>query len=386
MERLHVFVDEYGDPHLDIGKPGVSSTYIVAALCVRERELERTTAQAEEIRKKFFQSGEMKSSSIGAKQGRRLHVVRALSKLDAFVIAYCARKTELSASSGLAFKKSFIKYFASALYERVTRCGDDIHVIYDQHGGEQFQTELKAYLDKRYTQPRDLFSLTKFVPKKSEESVLIQAADIFAGSLARIYDAQKSVQDDGEMKAALGNSVSITLWPSGEEVTSLPISEYTSEDDEVIRRYCVNRAQGYVDAVGQDTDRDEISRVVFLDALLAHHTIGEPGSFLSTTVLKREISSRMGEPVGDHRFRSVIVAKLRDADVIISSCAKGYRIPSSSKDLREFADFSNSIIPPMVSRLARARKGIKEATLGRVDILADAELSELRRIADVSEY
>ena len=39
MQRLHVFVDEYGDAHLDVSKPGVSSTYIVAALCVRESAL-----------------------------------------------------------------------------------------------------------------------------------------------------------------------------------------------------------------------------------------------------------------------------------------------------------------------------------------------------------
>ncbi|TWI01830.1 uncharacterized protein DUF3800 [Luteimonas cucumeris] len=385
MERLHVFVDEYGDSHLDVSKPGVSSTYIVVALCVRDRALKHVMVQAEEIRKTFFQSGEMKSSSIGAKQGRRLHVMRALSKLDVFIIAYCARKTELDSCSGLSFKKSFVKFFASALYERVTRCGDDIHIVHDEHGSEQFQEELKAYLERKYA--RDLFSSTKFISKKSEENVLIQAADLFAGSLARIYDPIKSVQDNGELRAALGNSVSVTLWPSGKEVTSLPIGEHAREDDEVIRRYCVKRAQSYLEAYGQkDSDRDEMSRVIFLDALLAHHTLGEPGSFLSTRTLKREISSHLGEPVSDHRFRSVIVAKLRDADVIISSCAKGYRIPSSSEDLREFSAFSNSIIPPMVARLARARKGIREATLGRIDILADAELIELQKIADAVVY
>lgn len=384
MERLHVFVDEFGDPHLDVGKPGVSSTYIVAALCVRQRALERVTSEAGAIRQKFFQTGEMKSSSIGTKDGRRLHIIRDLSKLDAFVIAFCAKKTEVNRNTGLAFKKSFIKFFANSLYKRVTRCGDDLQIIIDEHGSDQFKAELKAYLDSRYS--HDLFSSARFSFEDSKKSVLLQVADVFAGSLARIYDETKLSEQSAELKAAIRDRVSITLWPSGREENALPATEHISEDDEQIRRYCVRRAEEYlVSAQRLPDDRDEMARSIFLDALLAHHTLGDSGSFLATPALKREISDRLGEQISDHRFRSGVVAKLRDADVIISSCAKGYRIPSSVEDVREFASFANSLIPPMVARLGRARKGIKEATLGRVDILMDAELKQLRSIAESVE-
>jgi hypothetical protein len=384
MERLHVFVDEFGDPQLDTSKPGVSSTYIVAALCVRQRALQRVASEAEAVRKRFFQTGEMKSSAIGAKDGRRLHVIRDLSKLDAFVIAFCARKSEIKGGTGLAFKKSFIKFFANTLYSRVIRCANDLEIVIDKHGSEQFQAELKSYRENRHG--HDLFSSTRFDFEDSKSNVLLQVADVFAGSLARIYDAGKLSELSGELKDLLRDRVSVTLWPSGREDSSLSTMEHISEDDESIRQYCVQRAEEYLVAASRlPDDRDDLARSIFLDALIAHHTLGESGSFLSTQILKREISAQLGEPISDHRFRSAIVAKVRDADVIISSCAKGYRIPTCVKDVREFASFSNSLIPPMVARLAKARKGIREATLGRVDILMDTSLGQLRSIAESVE-
>lgn len=384
MERLHVFVDEFGDPHLDASKPGVSATYIVAALCVRDRALSTVVDQVEKIRRKHFQTGEMKSSAVAMNDGRRIQILRELTKLDAFVIAFCARKRQLRRDTGLEFKKSFIKFYAGVLLDRVTRCAGDVHVTMDAHGSIQFRGELKSYLDRRFRY--DLFSSPEFQTADSKENLLLQTADFFAGTLARVYDEEKVSPRSEEFKEALRDRVSVTVWPKGGEEGHVPVAEYASEDDEGIRRYCVQRATEYLEAAErQNEDRDELARAVFLDALLANHSLGESGAFLSTQSLKREISIKLGEQVSDHRFRSVVVAKLRDAGVIISSCSKGYRIPSSVSDMREFASFSNSIIPPMVARLGRARTGIREATLGRVDILEGGALGQLKSIVESGE-
>jgi hypothetical protein len=386
MERLHVFVDEYGDPHLDVSKDGVSSTYIVTALCVRSRDLEQVLCDAEVIRKKYFQTGEMKSSLIGPNDSRRLKVVQDLSKLKGFVIAFCAQKARADKNTGLNFKKSFLKFFANALYKRVTRCADDVVILADGHGSQDFQREMLRYLESRYLKP-DLFSTPPtFGFEDSKLNVLLQAADVFAGSLARLYDEKKASDRDGKLKEILGECTSLTLWPSGQELGSVPTAEHLSEDDERVRGYCLRRVGDYLErSASFRDDRDEAARVIFLDALVAHHTLDVSGDYLSTKALKREISSRLGEPISDHRFRSVVVAKLRDADVIISSCNKGYRLPTCVNDVVEFASFANSLIPPMVVRICRARRGIREATLGRVDMLADRKLSQLKTIAESIE-
>jgi len=381
MERLHVFVDEFGDPHLDTSKDGVSSTYIVAAVCVRDRALTNTTAAAEAIRSKHFQQGEMKSSGVGPNDGRRLQIIRDLAKVDCFVIAFCAQKKNLNRNTGLEFKKSFIKFFASSLYKRISRCADSLQVLIDEHGSEVFQDELRKYLLTKLS--GDMFSDPTFEFSNSKDHPLLQAADFFAGSLARVYDDKKQSDRYAEIKSALASKVSVALWPSGREEGCIPSSEFFNEDDENVRRYCIRRAEEYLDGARNDTDdRDEIARVVFLDSLIAHHTTSEPGEFLSTVQLKKEISSRLGEPISDHRFRSAVVAKLRDADVVISSCSRGYRLPSSIGDILEFATFASSIASPIVLRVSRARRGIREATLGRVDMLEGPQLASLRSMAE----
>lgn len=273
MERLHVFVDEFGDPHLDAGKPGVSTTYIVTALCVRDRSLGTVVDQVEKVRRRHFQTGEMKSSAVATNDGRRLQIMRELTRLDAFVIAFCARKKQLRRDTGFEFKKSFIKFFAGALIERVTRCAGDVHVTMDAHGSLQFRGELKSYLDRRFR--NDLFSNSKFQADDSKGNLLLQAADFFAGTLARVYDDEKVSDRSEEFKSILRDRVSVTLWPRGIEEGHLPVAEYASEDDESIRRYCVQSARAYLTAAErQSEDRDELARAIFLDALLANHSLG----------------------------------------------------------------------------------------------------------------
>jgi hypothetical protein len=381
MDLLHVFVDEYGDAHLDTSKTGVSSAYIIAAVCVRAANLDEARLAAEAIRKRHFQSGEMKSSVVAGNDGRRLHILRDLSNIPGFVISYCARKGGIDSSSGLAYKKSFIKFFAKRLYDRIILCADEFRILIDEHGTPEFQTELRTHFEKTYRP--DLFARATFSFGDSKTDVLLQTADFYAGTLARIYDEKKLSDRAEELRGVLRDSVATTVWPRSREGAFIPLEEHVSANDERIRRHCVKRAEAYLLSLGQQPDDpDDRARATFVDTLIAHHTWGDPGTFLPTHMLKREIAATLGEPISDHRFRSAIVAKVRDADVVISSCSKGYRLPSSASDVREFAHFANSIIPAMVARVEKARRGIREATQGDVDILGDANLSELRAIVD----
>ena len=60
MERMYAFTDEYGAFGNDLDNPNVSTHFIITAVIVRESDLETYTAGAEAIRKKYFQTGEIK--------------------------------------------------------------------------------------------------------------------------------------------------------------------------------------------------------------------------------------------------------------------------------------------------------------------------------------
>ena len=78
MDRVYAFTDESGAFGWDIENPNVSTHFIITAIIVKESDLESFTQQAEALRKKHFQTGEIKSSNIGNHHARRLRVLADL--------------------------------------------------------------------------------------------------------------------------------------------------------------------------------------------------------------------------------------------------------------------------------------------------------------------
>ncbi len=79
-------------------------------------------------------------------------------------------------------------------------------------------------------------------------------------------------------------------------------------------------------------------------------------------------------------FRIRIIAKLRDAEVIIASSKGGYKIPSSEEELREFINHGKNIIMPMLSRLKICQDVIKAGTNGSVNLFKCAEYHVLENL------
>ena len=82
VERVYAFTDESGAFGWDIENPNVSTHFIITAIIVKESELESFTQQAEALRKKHFQTGEIKSNNIGSNHARRLRVLADLQGIQ----------------------------------------------------------------------------------------------------------------------------------------------------------------------------------------------------------------------------------------------------------------------------------------------------------------
>ena len=67
MDRTYAFVDESGNSDLDTSKVGSSGFFIVCSILVAEKDLEAAYAQAEALRKRHYQTGEIKSSNLKPK-------------------------------------------------------------------------------------------------------------------------------------------------------------------------------------------------------------------------------------------------------------------------------------------------------------------------------
>lgn len=151
MERLNVFVDESGDEHLNIAS-GASKNYVLAAVIVKDEALQSVITAADLVRRRYFQTGEMKSSGIGSNTQRRIKVLQALSELNFHVVAFCVPKDQLGVDTPLRFRSVFLKYTARRLCMHLPR-KQEVRVIFDSKGRAKFRDEFKTYLEGKF--PRD---------------------------------------------------------------------------------------------------------------------------------------------------------------------------------------------------------------------------------------
>jgi hypothetical protein len=378
MECLHVFIDESGDEHLNVTS-GASRNYVLAAVMVRDEATQSVIEGVESVRRRYFQTGEMKSSGIGSNVQRRCRVLQALSELDFHVVAFCVPKLKLESKSPLKFGSVFLKYTANRLCMHLPRA-QEIRVTFDSKGRAKFKDEFKSYLVKRF--PRnDLFRSLDFKSADSKVCLLVQAADIYAGSIAKQYELQE-VGRDSELLSLLSKKTTVWEWPANRDWGCVSNFQQESEFDIAVRREASRRAWTFLETQGPDINDVQL-KCVFLKWLIDHSVEDDQEFMLAEEILGR-FRRELGVELDSQALRNRVVGPLRDADILIASSSKGYRLPVVVRDIQRYVDLCSSQIPPALARLRRAREIIRRGTSGKLDILADSNLHELRAAVDAT--
>lgn len=82
MGRTFAFVDESGNHDLDTSKSGSSGFFVICSIIITEKNLSGAYERAEALRLQHFQTGEIKSSKLKAKDSdRRRKILLDLSEL-----------------------------------------------------------------------------------------------------------------------------------------------------------------------------------------------------------------------------------------------------------------------------------------------------------------
>lgn len=385
MQKVHCYIDEYGDTNIKVEKDGVSAFFIITVIFVPEDELSVKEEAIESIRKNYFQTGEMKSSKVADNDARRIKILTSLNEVGIRTFSLAVDKKELYRNSGLAWKRSFFKYLHRLLYERVYRIFENLAVTADEHGSEEFMEGFKTYLARII--PPSLFSTQTFKFAKSSDYILLQVADMISGSLARCIDPNKTSPRHQEILGLIAkNSVGIDIWPprlTPEPEATLDISQ-PDYLNLYIRRHCIRQARVFLDQMQNKSADDENIRVQIetLKYLLFHAQFVSDKAFVPTKRILDYLSANFGLDVTQYQLRSNVISKLRDANVIIANSPKGYKIPVNESDIACFVGHAKSIILPMLDRLNRAKEELRLASLGEIDILSDPEFANLREIVE----
>ncbi|WP_338792491.1 DUF3800 domain-containing protein [Bernardetia sp. MNP-M8] len=376
MSKFIAFADEFGTNSF---KFDIGSHFIAASVIIRKDELEDVEKQIEEIRKKYFQTGEIKSSKVSDNHRRRLIILEQLTKINFTVYGVVVDKRKLY-GEGFKYKKSFYKFLNGLLYKELFRTFPQLELKVDEHGGNDFMKGFKSYVEENHI--RDLFSGSEFHIKKSHNELGVQLADFIAGTLGFIFDETKKSNKSDEFLEILNNKlISLNRFPREFNIKDLDEDVTFSEDNKIIANLSLTRIFDFIDRAkgNKENERDKIN---FLKLLLLFHQSKHHKEYTTSGEFIKHLNINRDKKISKQYFSSKIIASLRDDGIILASSRSGYKIPTSSDELKKFINHSNDMILPLLKRVEDCRNAVLLATNKDYDILNEPKFHKLKSIID----
>lgn len=382
MERIYAFIDESGAFGWDLENPSVSKYFILTAVIVQDSKMKAVLNEAENIRRKNFQTGEMKSNKIGSNFSRRQNILNDISNLDCkfFSIIFDKNKLKNENFKGLQYKKSFYKFLNNIIDTELTKAFPKITIVSDSTGNNEFIESFTKYMKNKVGIP-NLFEESDIELRDSKSNQLIQVADIISGTLQYVYDKTKIIPHEYDYLRQIENQIiRIEIYPQTFENYDIGKCPLASEYDIEIAKICYEQARIFVTKNINSKDEAIIAQVFTLKYLLFRFMNNNLRDYISTKELKSNLVSTIIGELSDYQFRTKIIGKLRDSGVIIASSPQGYKIPTKKKDLIDFMEHDKTILLPMLARLKKCRNLIQLGTRGEIDLFDEAGFDALRKI------
>lgn len=364
---MNAYIDESGNCDINLNHQGATPFYIITAILLNDTQNEKIREDLDSIAHKYFSGSQIKSSSVGSDDKRRLMILEEISKLDFSMYSLVVDKEKLF-SKGFQYKTSFFKFLNGKIHSELYKSIPDLIVYHDSYGTDEYMISFKEYIQKNHT--HDLFSRSDFYMVNSQDFRQIQLADFICGAVNRIYDKTKSQEFEKNYRQLISRiNGFIDEWPLDDAKIDLDNTQ-NKDEDILIEKVAIHTVNEYLGKYENNKEPIINHRVLFLRYLLYSYKYFNKNKFIYTHELRNHLSIN-GVHVSDYYIRSSIVAPLRDHGVLISSSSKGYKIPISKLDVINYIQHSNSIISPMVSRLKNVQKVILLGSGGEIDIYND---------------
>ena len=102
------YIDESGNADLETEKAGASNYFVVSAIIISKDKKEELENKVKTIRKKYFQTGEIKSSGVGNNNERRAKILATINELDFKFYALCVDKKKYIKIAAFNIRKVFL--------------------------------------------------------------------------------------------------------------------------------------------------------------------------------------------------------------------------------------------------------------------------------------
>lgn len=376
--KIHVFLDESGAFGFNFNSSGCASYFIIAAILVDEKDLSELLIQVEDIRKKYFQQGEIKSKNCNQK--RRKLILSKLLELPFSVAYFVVDKRQIFEESNLRkYKKTFYKFLYQFFYHQLVSKIANISIHADEIGCSDDLAEFKRYYYKQ-NESYQLFNELDFAFDNSKESLMVQVADFFAGTAALCYEQKNNGID--YLSIFKKRILFIKKFPQTKD-DFLNETQFKTDDDKEIARLAIKLADDFVLNNASSNDIDIKQQSAIIDYLRFRFIQNQFRTYIPTKELINYLRNLGYEQMSSQQFRMKIIAKIRDNGVIIASSPNGYKLPASIAEVCDFINHGRNVILPMLSRLKICNETIRVATNNKINLFDKVEYKDLAQILDI---
>jgi hypothetical protein len=375
LKAANIYIDEFGNSHLDLSKSGTFSHFVYTSVVLDKTNVSKARDVRETICRNFRLGPNLKSSNIKDKQFyKRINILMELiDTLDFSIDVLVIDKSKID-SEGLKQKRTFYKYFQSLF---VSKYNDrfDTYYIWADAVGTDFRKELQNYVNTKGVQ-RDLFNPDRsfqLTDDKNEEK-LVQLADFISGCVGKIFCTSHAHSQAREIYNLLHSRVSVDYFPFE---SSRPFVTGKADDiiDHEIRKMNLLSIEKYYQRTNTNPEKSRL-----LDYLR----------------LQSEINPERLVPTHDilmylqHFFPSYTTEKLRtlvrdlryDGLFIVSHAGKpGYKLANSYQDIYEHFNHFLKYVIPMLQKVQILNETISSHSFNKINpIEKDENMVKLKEL------
>jgi len=385
MERTYAFIDECGGYGFNFSKSSTSSLFIVAAIIVKEADLVRLDKELYLIREQEFGGSEIKSNGIKGKHTRRVRILNKVLKLPFNILTLIVDKREVLAEHGISRnKKYFYEFINNLIYKELRGAYPSLHIVTDEVGEHEFASEFSKYV-KSHRKRISLFDMEEFDIVDSKSTNGVQLADLIAGTLSYVYEdnKKKTIPIDIDYLRMLEKKLLlIKFFPKSYDEKLFEHSEGDSNYNKDIALLSYRKAEQYVTGHAVSSDEDVQRQVFTLKYLLFRFKYNNLRRYISTKELMNALQRANYPRISEQAFRSRVIGVLRDRGVIISSSPRGYKLPSTEKEIFDYYQHVSGVVLPMLHRLNLCNETLRLGTNGNFNILCGENFKGLSVIID----
>ena len=190
-----VFIDDSGDAGFKLAK-GSSKFFVISAVIFDDNlEAEKTALAIKELRRELFKRDDVEFKFHKSNKNTRKIFLEKISKYDFRVRCLVVDKEVIYSKQLRADRNSFYGYIIKTMLKHSNDTILDAKIRIDGSGDRVFRKSFVTYLRKELNNnEKKILKNCKLIDSKSD--VLIQMADMIAGTVHRFYQEDKKDRND----------------------------------------------------------------------------------------------------------------------------------------------------------------------------------------------